>query len=50
MENVDFGQNWAIHSRGRGYEVKKWTYLQKLLAPLFLDVILGLKKLSKIFF
>ena len=36
--------------RGRGYEVKKWTYFQKLLAPPFLDVILHLKKLSKIFF
>ena len=37
-------------TRGRGYGVKKWTYHQKLLAPLFLDVILGLKKLSNFFF
>ena len=34
-------------SRGRGYRVKKWTYLQKYGSGLFLGVILCLKHSSK---
>ena len=40
-------QQLAISGRGRGYDMKKRTYLQILLAPLFLVVILCPKIKSK---
>ena len=39
-----------LYSRGRGYGVKKWDYLQITLVPLFLGVIYDPEKGSKSFF